>query len=104
MKNRQILFTVSYTVKVTEEEFHPVLTGDQVLVRTEYTAISAGTERDNLKNGPICTVSLWMPILPIRGISAIAVPLWYCKPARTVSASSRANEWLYTSAPILRNR
>lgn len=62
MKNRQILFTVSYTVKVTEEEFHPVLTGDQVLVRTEYTAISAGTGRDNLKNGPICTVLLWMPI------------------------------------------
>lgn len=52
MKNRHILFTAPYTVSVTEEEFSPVLTGDQVLVRTEYTAISAGTERDNLKNEP----------------------------------------------------
>ncbi len=52
MKNHHIIFTAPRTVEVTEEDFDPVLTGDQVLVRTAFTAVSAGTERDNLINEP----------------------------------------------------
>lgn len=52
MKNTHIIFTKPYTAEVIKNELNETLTGDQVLVRTEYTAISAGTERDNLKNEP----------------------------------------------------
>ena len=52
MKSRQILFTAPKTVEITEHEINEELTRDQVLVRTEYTAVSAGTERDNLNNEP----------------------------------------------------
>ena len=52
MKNHDIIFTAPYTVEVQENEVPEELTGDQVLVKVAYTAVSAGTERDNLKNEP----------------------------------------------------
>lgn len=52
MKNHHIIFTKPYTAEVVENELDAALEDDQVLVRTEYTAVSAGTERDNLKNEP----------------------------------------------------
>ena len=52
MKNYQILFTKPKTAALLESEIDCKATGDNVLVRTEYTAISAGTERDNLRDEP----------------------------------------------------
>lgn len=52
MKNLDILFTAPYTVELKENEVSEDLIGDQVLVKVACTAVSAGTERDNLKNEP----------------------------------------------------
>lgn len=52
MRNTDILFTAPYTVELRENEVPEELTGNRVLVRTAYSAVSAGTERDNLKNEP----------------------------------------------------
>lgn len=47
MKNRQILFTSPGVAEVVSCEM-PIIEPDEVLIETDYTVISAGTERDNL--------------------------------------------------------
>lgn len=48
MKNKQILFTAPGIAELVQNEIKDDLEPDQVLIETEYTAISAGTERANL--------------------------------------------------------
>lgn len=69
MKNYQILFTKPKTAALLESEIDCKVTGDNVLVRTEYTAISAGTERDNLRDEP--------NLYCIRGTEAPPFPRHY---------------------------
>ena len=47
MKTKQILFTKPNTAELVEKEIDAI-TGKNVLVRTVFSAISAGTERANL--------------------------------------------------------
>jgi threonine dehydrogenase-like Zn-dependent dehydrogenase len=51
MQIRQILFTGPAAAELTQKNL-PALEPDQVLVEMEYTAVSAGTERDNLLGRP----------------------------------------------------
>jgi 2-desacetyl-2-hydroxyethyl bacteriochlorophyllide A dehydrogenase len=51
MQSRQILFTGPAVAELTQKTL-PSPEADQVLVEMEYTAVSAGTERDNLLGRP----------------------------------------------------
>jgi 2-desacetyl-2-hydroxyethyl bacteriochlorophyllide A dehydrogenase len=51
MKNRQIVFTSPGRAELVEVDF-PALEADKILVETEYTLVSAGTERDALLGRP----------------------------------------------------
>ena len=48
MHNRQILFTAPNRAELVSQEMRVLPGPDEVLVRTCYTAVSAGTERANL--------------------------------------------------------
>ena len=52
MKNQSIVFTQPNTAQLLESELDNNLSGNQVLIKTLYSAISAGTERDNLRGEP----------------------------------------------------
>ncbi len=52
MKNRRIVFMKPNTAELLENELTRVPGAGEALVRTDFTAISAGTERDNLKGEP----------------------------------------------------
>lgn len=66
MKNYKILFTKPETAELVEDEIAEEVTGSDVLVRTDYTAVSAGTERDNLKDEPnlYCIKGMEAPPFP----------------------------------------
>lgn len=48
MQNKQILFTDVHKAEFLDTELRDTLNPDEVLVRTEYTVISGGTERANI--------------------------------------------------------
>ena len=48
MQNKQILFTDVHKAEFLDTELRDTLKPDEVLVRTEYTVISGGTERANI--------------------------------------------------------
>ena len=78
MKNYKILFTKPETAELVEEELVPEVSGDHALVRTLYTAVSAGTERDNLRDEPnlYCVQGMEAPPFPRHfGYSGVAVVL-----------------------------
>lgn len=75
MRNYHVIFTKPETAEFVENEISPVVTGSDVLVKTEYTAISAGTERDNLRNEPnlYCIKGMEAPPFPRHyGYSGVA--------------------------------
>ena len=53
MENRKILFTAPGKAELVSCEM-PRIAPDEVLIETDYTAISAGTERANLLDMPQC--------------------------------------------------
>lgn len=56
MENRKILFTAPGKAELVSCEM-PRIAPDEVLIETDYTAISAGTERANLLDMPNVTHS-----------------------------------------------
>ena len=78
MKNYKILFTKPETAELVEDELSTEISGAFALVRTEYTAVSAGTERDNLKDEPnlYCIKGIEAPPFPRHfGYSGVATVL-----------------------------
>lgn len=52
MLNQKIIFSKPNTAELLKSKLNENLTTNNVLVKTEFTTISAGTERDNLKGEP----------------------------------------------------
>lgn len=78
MKNYKILFTKPETAELIEDEITTEVSGSNALVRTEYTAVSAGTERDNLRDEPnlYCVQGIEAPPFPRHfGYSGVAIVL-----------------------------
>ena len=78
MKNYKILFTKPETAEFVEDNIDTEVTGSDALVRTEYTAVSAGTERDNLRDEPnlYCIQGMEAPPFPRHfGYSGVATVL-----------------------------
>lgn len=64
MQNYHIIFTEPKVASLVIDDLDPTLTGTQVLVKTDFTAISAGTERDNLLDEPNLYCDKEIPIPP----------------------------------------
>lgn len=56
MKRKSIWFTAPQTAEVWEDEIS-IVNDDDVLVKTEYSVVSGGTERANLIIGPTTTIA-----------------------------------------------
>ena len=72
MKNRAIVFTGLHTAELVTEELSAELAAGQVLVKTEYTVVSGGTERAILVGSP-------------NAPSGFPARLGYCGVGRVVS-------------------
>ena len=82
MKNYKILFTKPETAELIEDEISTEVSGSDALIRTEYTAVSAGTERDNLRDEPnlYCILGMEAPPFPRHfGYSAVTSGKTVCQ-------------------------
>lgn len=88
MTNRQIVFTKINTAELLQKEL-PVLSQNQVLVRTEYSTVSCGTERANISGDPNCSAVPGVVFPRYSGYSSAGTVIATGNSVRSVAAGDR---------------